>query len=262
MTVKEGFLMISYMLPRKGRCEGRFAHSLGMSLIEILVAILIVSILAILLLPSILKSGIAGAEQAACAANLRKVGAATLSYAADNNWRMLFYSYDQSRSSRQESYWKTEFEWKGYMDNPSEMYCPSLVPTVITPTICYGMRDFNPPSERPEAYINSNVLTDEGHRVVFTWIQINKIENPAMYPLYADSVQSRSYSAIASRAGQQWHRFSMDPASTGRAGVHLRHNDSANIAFVDGHVERMDRKALQAIGIHSGYNMDINPVRF
>lgn len=223
--------------------------------------IAITALLGLLLVPALIRTGVGSAEQAACVANLRKLASATLAYAGDHNWRILYYFYDPNRTSNKELWYRPEMEQKGYLTNPDEVTCPSLPPPVPMYTAVYGMRTYNPPAERPEGYVNSNTIAGGG--TVETYILANQIENPSKYPLYADSVQTKGYSAIPARAGQQWHRFSVSPASSGGAGVHLRHSgNTTNVVFMDGHVESLTPRRLYQHGITSGYDSSIDLIRF
>lgn len=78
--------------------------------------------------------------------------------------------------------------------------------------------------------------------------------DPSRYMLMADSLNS---------AGRQIFRLWANDAN-GIGSIHLRHNDRANVAFLDGHVEALGPDSLGKLDptLHGGYDFDGNPIEF
>lgn len=225
----------------------------GLTVVELLVVVAILVILISLGFLAV-KSVRESAQGAKCVGNLRQVMMVTQQYAVENNGRVLYYYYDETKTSGIESWWRLEFRKREYLGKTGmdeAAYCPSLPVNKSAPSECYGMRAFNPPGEWPEGFINSNTLNDQNQRQVDIWIVLNRIARPSAYPLYADSANITATGVL-----RQWHRFSTNPAATGSSygGVHLRHGRRANVAFLDGHVESLSPEGLKEHGILSGYD--------
>jgi general secretion pathway protein G len=74
-------------------------------------------------------------------------------------------------------------------------------------------------------------------------MNFNLIEDPTRYILLADSADGNGIS-----------RFRLDRATVGGSGsIHLRHQNRANIYFLDGHAESAGPARLGELGLTSGY---------
>ncbi|HWL53060.1 MAG TPA: H-X9-DG-CTERM domain-containing protein [Chthoniobacteraceae bacterium] len=223
------------------------------TLMEVMIAVSIIAVVSVLLV-TWTRATRESAAKVRCIYNLSQLGNLTFIYANDHGGRMLYYHYD--RDAKYERWWRTELTSKGYLKDEKIAYCPSLVAPNPQTVQSYGMRLYNPKADNPEGYDNKNINKGE---LVTTYVHFSRISRPSTYPFYADSVQSLDYS-VATRAGKQWHRFSINPAATNGGGIHLRHNGRANVWFADGHVESLDAKGLGQVGILSAYNEKIEPI--
>jgi prepilin-type N-terminal cleavage/methylation domain-containing protein/prepilin-type processing-associated H-X9-DG protein len=176
-----------------GHIEGGAGRSGGFTLIELLVVIAMIAILAALLFPALNSAG-AAAEKSRCTANIRKLGASVLAYAAENNGQ-----FPKSRSSPStQNYWLPKVA--GYdLGKPAPQagfVCPAVAkarPEVLTKSIpaTYGLNmhivgatgsaapfGYNvPPSGRPEPFhtyqitrpAQTSLLSDVGAFAYGTW---------------------------------------------------------------------------------------------
>ncbi len=230
------------------------SRRLGVTLMELMIVIGLIAVLSAILIPAV---GAMRQRSLAvrCTGNLRQVGVATLAYAAEREGKMLYYYYDKAISY--ERWWRTELVATGYIKDERIASCPALLGKNPSKHESYGMRIYSPPTESPEAFTNSNMKGE----LVKTYIHFRRMAEPSKYPLYADSVQPKDAS-VASRAGKQWHRISVNPIANGGGGVHLRHSGRANVWFCDGHVKSLAGEDLVQFGILSGFSPDATPVSF
>lgn len=121
----------SYEIDDPFRGRARKSGSAAFTLVEILAAVFIVALLAVLLVPAI-RNGIESAHGAKCLSNLRQFGLAIISYSADHN--MSLPAYLQVKDGKYAT-WNTQgdaeefpavgWAWN-YLDPPRKMFrCPS-----------------------------------------------------------------------------------------------------------------------------------------
>ena len=217
------------------------------TLVELLVVIAILGILASMLTPALKKARIV-AESTVCLNKLRELGIAAQLY-ADDNAGIYVVSSDS---------WWTSMMYKGnYLEmKESVMTCPSLAfegdwlngsHKFSKYYYTYGVaRDYkrNP---RP-GYKKAN---DPGS----TTVTLSQVLSPRKFFYYADSARETD-GKITQILAFEWH------GNTKTGGIHTRHNEKANIWFLDGHTESLDSYDLRELGIFGGWTEDQVQIKF
>lgn len=200
------------------------------TLIETLFVIAVVAILIALVFP-VVNSLRKRADNVRCLSNLRTCGGAMRTFLADNGNRLqCFYSGQFG----EDTIWGRMLHERGYMDKRATR-CPVGATTFdLEGSIWYwqtfGIHMPNPPGAIP--------LTTNGAGVTARLFSLNlmAIEKPASFILFADSTDMTLPRRQTFRMGR-----------TSNSGIHLRHDNSANVCFLDGHVEAMDRGRLERL---------------
>ena len=107
---------------RNGR-RARFAFYSGFTLIELLVVIAIIAVLAAILFP-VFASAKESGKQARCAAQLKQLASAALSYADDYSGRYVPAARDIYASNPTGGHWR----WHGYRDKSKTDFDPTKGP--------------------------------------------------------------------------------------------------------------------------------------
>jgi prepilin-type N-terminal cleavage/methylation domain-containing protein/prepilin-type processing-associated H-X9-DG protein len=184
------------------------------TLIELLTVIAIIGILAAILIP-VVGAARESARTAKCVSNLRSTSAGILAHILENDG--VLRTFTGGGSTRW--LWTRDLRDQGYFGPRSEsIVCPSWDSGrgEWHDWDTYGLNVFDPRAGR-ESIDGTNV-----YRMNFNSAEIN----PSRYILLADSINSE---------GRQIFRLWANQAN-GTGSVHLRHNDRANIGFLDGHV--------------------------
>lgn len=258
-----------------------FSTSQWFTLIELLVVIAIIAILASMLLPALGNAREAG-KRASCSSNVRQLGTAMLLYASDWNGSALSdagltldgpskYMFGPANSTQ---YPSTLMPYLGGKHYGTQSTTQRQAYDVAKAAVCSsGRRDVSAPpdsiiapkdSNNPNAsYAFSVYLTakppkpnDAGDKVARFNSRLERVRRPsyriflaeaetAQRALTADSnLAPGSSSAVGAARPNQL--YSSDS-------IALRHKNSANVGFVDGHVETMSYGQVAELRNGSAY---------
>jgi prepilin-type N-terminal cleavage/methylation domain-containing protein/prepilin-type processing-associated H-X9-DG protein len=186
-------------------------HARGFTLVELLVVIAIIAVLAALGVAGISRA-IARGHEAKCSGNLRQLGIATQTYAADHEGRL---------------------PMTGNAPFNSPPWYQPLVPYVNT-----------------QMKAGSMLAVQESGRRVFQCPAYRP--PPARDITYAPNVLSanRRINQVIKPAAKIWLITSTDSYSVNGSGlqrVNFPHNGRANVLYFDGHSTFVERTALQSI---------------
>ena len=218
------------------------------TLIELLTVIAIIGILAAILIPVVGKVR-DSARTAKCVSNLRSCSTAMISHINDNDGMLYTMkggdtNYLWTRVLADEGY----FELKTGGLPSDSILCPTgLYRDPAHHFDGYGLNVFDPAgsSAKPPG-VNTTVYSRNFNDSTVT---------ASRYILFADSMRSGTL--------RQIFRLN-DTQASGSGSIALIHNEKANIAFLDGHVESLGPDNIRRFEpeVMSGYDVNGNTVNF
>lgn len=206
----------------------KFNGRSGFSLLEIIVAVSIILVLALIAINTTGRL-FQSAELNRCSANIRHAGIALIGYAAEQNNVLDVFAGGQNGEA---SMWGRLLYDNGMVDDKSIFRCEQGEATLplthgAWAWYTYGMNLITPPG----AYVRYN--SPDGRFERRYRVSLNAITNPSRHMLLFDSGMPSS-SNIQS--------FRMEYSS--KSGIKLRHEGKANVFFIDGHLRAMNRQQI------------------
>jgi prepilin-type processing-associated H-X9-DG protein/prepilin-type N-terminal cleavage/methylation domain-containing protein len=217
------------------------------TLIELLVVISIIGILAMLSLGGIGKVR-SVSEGAVCAHSLRQLDVATHLYLQDHDNRFFPYYEDKPEGRR----WFFGMEPKSSLGGQEGTRTVDVTQSFLYPyihqvggiEICrsfpYGSDYWKPKFKGASFGYGYNILLASDTSVVPAKLNqpktLPQIDRPSAVILFGDCAQVNTFQAPASQSNPKLEEFYMIN-DTDRT-IHFRHGNSANILFLDGHVEK------------------------
>jgi len=192
------------------------------------------------------------AKQAKCISNLKQCSLGGLMYANDyEDYIPISYASYRIDPTVGETRWFGFLNMLKYV--PSQMI--AICPTRNSPTM--GIDGVGTKISRTQVY-------SYGMNVHLNWntaankegaVKLSVIKDASKKIYLADSTYYTTFQGINDWvfcSTVMWYK----PGSNSEKGIQLRHNNSANTAFLDGHVESLRRGEFNQYGISGGWSMD------
>lgn len=211
----------------------------GFTLIELLVVISIIALLISILLPA-LASARRSAKAISCASNVRQLAVANTAYATDHKERYVYgmgpmqggadlRRWHGSRTSASDSFDPTQGPLWDYFGDDELKQCPAFEHYASTFEAGNGGYGYN------RAYVGVDKLDEwfSERGAATHWFR-----NPTDTVMFADAamlVKSGSGSSLIEYSFVEPPQHSWGDADPT---IHFRHDGGANVAWLDGHVDR------------------------
>jgi prepilin-type N-terminal cleavage/methylation domain-containing protein/prepilin-type processing-associated H-X9-DG protein len=230
----------------------RYRLRSGFTLIELLVVIAIIAILAAILFPVFARAREA-ARRATCQSNLKQLSVAWMMYTQDHD-ELAVPTYWVSGSGADTVYhfyhgtgaYGGNFDYTDspmwpYMKNAHFTGCKSFASTQAD----YGMTDYGYNMAyvggAGPGYTTSRFTNSPNHaRMTQAPANLAMISAPAQTILFGETVMTGETYV------QRWPWMYPPSLGTTLGAIHFRHMETANIAFVDGHVKAMKMDVLSS----------------
>lgn len=205
---------------------GAGARKGGFSLLEVVVAVMIVAVLALLLFPAI-SGALQKGRQAQCVANLRQIGSLMHLYLAEHQGQFpLCFDAEKYR------FWPQEITESAGVNDVSAFICPEV--KNIHPVLAARNGGL--------AYVsyainNIGLAPASTDRFASGPARLSSIEEPAKVLMILDYDDPR-------QPYDGWYEATQTVMKLEEPQLSKRHNGSINALFCDGHVEALDREKL------------------
>ena len=212
-------------------------HPAAFTLIELLVVVAVLGVLAGLLLPVLARSKNT-ARRIQCVGNLHQLGLATQMYWDENDGKA--FRYRGISTNGGDVYW---FGWLARGAEGTRAFDSrqgALYPYLsgrgvdVCPSLNYALKQFKLKATGAAYGYGYNLLLSAA--LTAPPVQIAKLGRPSGTVLLADAGQINTFQAPASPENPMLEEFYY--VNTNETTVHFRHEQKANLAFCDGHVER------------------------
>ncbi len=203
----------------------------GFTLAELLIAVTLVVVIGSVLLGAVHQVR-KRAQETSCISNLRQTGTGLLLYAGASNGeiRTLYGGGYGNRT------WSKILLEQGYLPDKKTMRCPTGETSYELDSKTWDWQVFGMNMQTGTGIVETVEVTG-GNKDRIYRLRLQNVKDHRTHILLSDSATNND------NRYQSFRMFTNNPAT----GVHLRHRKMANVFFLDGHVEVLDRLALKQL---------------